>query len=174
MIINIRGEKIEITEAIRKKIEIKCDKIKKYFNDNQNIIINVKIKIQNKCQTIEVTILTNQFTIRAEETKEDFYTALDLVIDKIERQIRKNKTKIKNKYQSSTNINVDIEDKEEFFESKIVKRKVIESKPMDEDEALIQIELLDHDFFLFKNIQNDCISVLYKRKDENYGIINIK
>lgn len=176
MKINIRGEKVTVTKAIQDQVENKLIKLEKYFENPEEINAYVNIKINNLSQMIEVTIPTKKFTVRAEESNEDLYVAIDLVIDKIERQIRKNKTKIKNKYKNleNTDFNFDIEDEDSIEENKIVKRKDMEMKPMDEEEALIQAELLGHDFFIFKNIDEECVSVLYKRKDGLYGIINVK
>ena len=120
---------------------------------------------------------TSRFTLRAEVSHEDLYAAIDLVIDVLERQIRKNKTRLNNKFKDVqvVEFNLDYEiEKNEVDDNKIVKRKNIEMKPMDEEEALLQLNLLDHDFFVFKNLDEECVSVIYKRKDENYGIINIK
>lgn len=176
MKINIRGEKVTVTKAIKDQVENKFTKLEKYFENPDEINAYVNVKINNLSQIIEVTIPTSRFTVRAEESHEDLYAAIDLVVDKIERQIRKNKTKIKSKYKNveDINFNFDIEVEEEQEENKIVKRKNMEMKPMDEEEALIQAELLGHDFFIFKNIDEECVSVLYKRKDGLYGIINVK
>lgn len=175
MNLTIRGDKVTVTNAIRKQITDKLSKLDKYFDEPEKINVTVNIKINNLSQKIEVTIPTHKFTIRAEEHSEDLYTSIDLVIDKLERQIRKNKTRLKNKYETPIGLNFDYEvEKEEKNDLKIVKRKTVESKPMDEEEAILQYELLGHDFFLFKNIDENCVSVLYKRKDEHYGIINIK
>lgn len=176
MIINIRGEKVSITKAMKEQIESKFLRLNKYFDEPDAITAHVNIKITNNNQIIEVTIPTRKFTIRAEESNQDLYTAIDLVIDKMERQIRKNKTKLKKKYKNVENIDFILEDEEEEKqeEAKIVKRKNLEMKPMDEEEAMIQMELLGHDFFIFKNIEEECVSVIYKRKDHLYGIINVK
>lgn len=176
MKINIRGEKVTVTKAIKETVESKFAKLEKYFENPDALTAHVNIKINNLSQIIEVTIPTNRFTVRAEESHEDLYAAIDLVIDKLERQIRKNKSKIKNKYKNIENLdfNFDDKDEEETEASKIIKRKNMEMKPMDEEEALIQAELLGHDFFIFKNIDEECVSVLYKRKNNTYGIINVK
>ena len=149
----------------------------KYFEENADITAHVVVKVKNLDQTIEVTIPTNRFTLRAEETHEDLYTAIDKVIDKLERQIRKNKTKLNNKYKNVDKMDMILDfdvEKDEEENIKIVKRKNIEMKPMDEEEAVLQSSLLGHDFFVFKNIDEECVSVLYLRKDGSYGIINVK
>ena len=125
-------------------------------------------------QTIEVTIPLNKFILRAEVSDKDLYAAIDLVVDKLEGQIRKNKTKLEKRYTEEIPEMVfdDIIDEEE--PEKIVKRKNIDTKPMDEEEAILQMNLLNHDFFVFKNINEECVSVLYRRKDGRFGIINVK
>jgi putative sigma-54 modulation protein len=176
---NIRGDKVTVTQSMKSYITEKLSKMDKYFENPEEITANVLVKIKGLEQIIEVTALTKRFTLRAEESNEDFYAAVDLVINKLERQIRKNKDRLNKKYKNieSVDFNLDYQDNEpdeEVNDSKIVKRKNISMKPMDEEEAILQIELLNHDFFVFKNIDEECVSVLYKRKDGNYGIINMK
>ncbi len=177
MNINIRGDKIKITNAIEDYIFNKTEKLNRFFENNDNMDAYVKVHAKNNNQKVEVTIPTKNFTIRAEEESDNLYTAIDLVIDKLERQITKNKSKLLKKYKGkpSFELNLDFESEEEPTKDvKIIKRKTLESKPMDEEEALLQMELVDHDFFVFKNIDEECVSVLYKRKDGKTGIINIK
>ena len=174
---NIRGDKMTVTPAMKSYIEEKLTKLDKYFENPEEINTNVLIRTRNLEQIIEVTAPTKRFTLRAEESNEDFYAAVDLVVDKLERQIRKNRDRLNKKFKNveelEFNFDFDVK-KEESNESLIVKRKNISMKPMDEEEAMLQIELLNHDFFVFKNIDEECVSVLYKRKDGNYGIINMK
>lgn len=178
MKLNIRGNKVEITDAMKKHIESKLAKLDKYFENPDEIKANVVVRIRDLQQIVEVTVPTSKYTLRAEETHEDFYAAIDLMVDKLERQIRKNKTRLNDKYRNidinEFNFNYDLNKDEEETVSKIVKRKNISMKPMDEEEAMLQIELLNHDFFVFKNVDEECVSVLYKRKDDNFGIINVK
>ncbi len=176
MKLNIRGEKIEITEAIQTKTMDKLKKLDQYFETPEDITAHVKIRVNGLDQTIEVTIPTKRFTLRAEETMNDLYSAINVVVDKLERQIRKNKTRLNRKAKNVDKFEMitdfEIND-EEVEETKIVKRKEIEMKPMDEEEAILQMELLGHDFFIFKNEVESCISVIYKRKNNTYGIINV-
>ena len=177
MKIVIRGDKISITKSIKDYVTDKMGRLDKYFENAKSIECKVLIRVKNLEQTIEVTVPTTKFTLRAEESHQDLYAAIDLVIDKLERQIRRNKTRIGNKYKDvpKFEMNMDFDVPEEELETEvIVKRKNIDMKPMDEEEALLQIELLNHDFFVFKNIDEDCVSVLYKRKDNSFGIINVK
>ena len=178
MKLNIRGDKLVVTDSIKAYIEEKVNKLDKYF-DNDDIEAKIVIKVANNREIIEVTIPTNKYTLRAEERNEDLYAAIDLVIDKLERQIRKNKTKLNDRYKKESFMDFNFDFIEEFENDKeedklIVKRKTIDIKPMDEEEAILQMELLNHDFFVFKNLDEECTSVLYKRKDGKFGIINSK
>ncbi len=171
---NIRGDKMLVTDAIKEYVENKLNKLNKYFKDD-NLKANVLTRVKGKSQIIEVTIPTEKFILRSEEENEDLYAAIDLVTDKLERQIRKNKTKLIKQNSVNNNLkefNFDYElDKDEETNEKIVKRKSIEMKPMDEEEAILEMDLLGHEFFVFKDRYTDKICVLYKRKDGDYGLI---
>lgn len=175
MKINIRGDKIEVTDSIKSYVEEKLGKLDKYFKEQ--VEAKVLIRVRNNLEGLEVTIPTKKFTIRAEAMNQDLYASIDKVEDILERQIRKHNTKIRDKYKKEVvpefNFEIDLLE-EESSNNKIVKRKQIEVKPMDEEEAILQMELLNHDFFMFKNVDEECISVIYKRKDGHYGIINSK
>lgn len=168
----IRGEKIKITAAIQDYVESKLSRLDKYFK-NEDVDASVLIRIKGKQQIIEVTIPYDKYTLRSEERRDDLYAAIDLVIDKLEGQIRKTKTKLKKQVKKNDDFfNFDYElTNEEENESKIVKRKVLEMKPMDEEEAILELELLGHDFFIYKDVHTNEINVLYKRRDGNYGVI---
>lgn len=178
MKINIHGDKVKVTESIKNYITEKITKLDKYFEHADDLTANVVIRVRNQDQIIEVTVPTADFTLRREEENDDLYAAIDLVVDKLERQIRKNKTRFARKYKNAPEesmVNFDFKiAKDEEDKSKIVKRKEIDTKPMTEEEAILQAGLLSHDFFVFKNIKESCVSVLYLRKDGNYGIINVK
>ena len=175
MKLNIRGNKIEVTDAIKKYVAEKITRLDRYFEDPDTIEVFALIKVKGKEETIEITVPTRRFTLRAEETNDDLYAAIDLVLEKLERQIRKNKTRMHKNIKENISIFVDFElaDDEEVEEN-IVKRKTIETKPMNEEEAILQMNLLGHDFFVFKNVDTNDVSVVYKRKDQQYGIINVK
>ena len=176
MNINIRGDKIEITEAIKNYVKEKLERLEKYFEEPNKISAHILVRVKNGEQSIEVTIPTDRYTLRAEEKHDDLYAAVDEVIDVLERQIRKNKTKL-NRFRNADAMGFMLfeeDDNEEEEKQVIIKRKNIESKPMGEEEAILQMELLGLDFFVFKNVDEECTSVLYKRKDGNYGIINVK
>lgn len=168
----IRGHKMENTESIKEYIQGKLSKLDKYFDNSDDIEAVVITKIDGRDQTIEVTIPTKHFTLRNEESNEDLYAAIDKVIDKLERQIRKNKEKINSKI-NKTIINdfaYDLEDEYEENEV-VVKRKSVELKPIDEEEAIIQMEMLGHSFFVYKDVSSEKVCIIYKRKKGNYGII---
>ena len=178
MEIVIRGDKIKVTQAINDYLKDKLSKLENYIEDYDNIRATVVVKVKNHEQKVEVTIPLKKFILRAEESKEDLYAAIDLVSDKLERQIRKNKTKLKkqnkvnNKYEY-LNFDYEVKDNEEE-NNKIVKRKKFDTKPMDEEEAILEMELLGHNFFVYKDMHSDNVNVLYKRDDGNYGIIETK
>ena len=176
MKLNIRGDKLEITDAIRDYVEDKLGRLDKYFKDS-NINANVLLKVKGNRQIIEVTVPTDKYILRSEEEHNDLYAAIDLVVDKLEGQIRKNKTKLKkqnidNKYKD---FNFDYElDEDEENNDVIVKHKEIEMKPMDSEEAILEMELLGHSFFVYKDVDTGNVNVIYKRKDGNYGLIETK
>ena len=175
---NIRGDKLVVTDAINNYVESKLDRLNKYFKED-GILANVLLRVRGNSQIIEVTIPTDKFILRSEEEDKDLYAAIDLVTDKLERQIRKNKTRLKkqnidNKYKD---FNFDYEllnEEESSEEEKIVKRKKMEMKPMDEEEAILEMNLLGHEFFVYKDMHTNNICIIYKRKDGNYGLIETK
>ena len=175
---NIRGDKLEVTEAINNYVESKLDRLNKYFKSDE-ILANVLLKVRGNSQIIEVTIPTDKFILRSEEADKDLYAAIDLVTDKLERQIRKNKTRLNkqnfdNKFKE-LNLNYENNYDEESNENEvIVKRKKIEMKPMDEEEAILEMNLLGHEFFVYRDMNTDEVCVIYKRKDGNYGLIETK
>ena len=175
MKITIHGKKLEVTDAIRDYVEEKISKLDKYFEKPDNISATVLIKLSGKNQVVEVTINTHGLILRGEEEKKDLYASIDFVIDKIERQIRKNKTKIHRKSSKETIRDFKPFESDEIEDSKdIVKRKVVDSKPMSEEEAILQMNLIDHDFFVYKDAKTNNFSVVYKRKAGDYGLIVIK
>lgn len=174
MRINIHGSNVKVTDSIKAYIEEKIGRLDKYFETPNEITANVVIRVRGNDQIIEVTVPASKLTLRGEESNDDLYAAIDLVSDKIERQIRKNKTRLKRRYKEVIEFNFEPEEKEEENASSIVKRKVIDMKPMDEEEALLQMELVGHDFFVFTNAETNTTSVIYKRKDGNYGILETK
>ena len=154
-------------------IEEKLGKLEKYLKDSDEVRANIIVKVKNHEQRVEITIPLKNYIIRAEETKDDFYAAVDKALDTLERQIRKNKTRMLSK-QVKTNYDFDISEIEidkSVDENKIVKRKKVEVKPMNEEEAILQMELLGHQFYMYKDSESNKAAVVYKRNDGNYGVI---
>lgn len=172
MRLTIRGDKLVVTDAIKSYIEEKIAKLDKYFENPEDLSANIVVRTRGVEQIIEVTIPIKKAILRSEESHKDLYAAIDKVTDKLERSIRKNKTKIKRRKVETMDVFLDFEVEEET-EQKIVKRKTIDNKPMSEEEAILQMELLDHDFFIFENTETNNVCVIYKRKDESYGLIEI-
>ncbi|HLR65667.1 ribosome hibernation-promoting factor, HPF/YfiA family [Virgibacillus alimentarius] len=180
---NIRGENIEVTEAIRDYVEKKIGKLERYFDTPPSSEVHVNLSVYNEEQQIEVTIPMTDLLLRAEEQHIDLYAAIDLVVDKLERQIRKYKTKINRKFRqkgSPKHIFAELEkeasqavlDKEnEEDEIDIVRTKRFDLKPMDSEEAVLQMDMLGHAFYVFTNAVTNDTNVVYRRKDGKYGLI---
>ena len=175
MLLNFVGKNIELTESLKNVAEKKFSKLDKYFSEEAEA--RVVFSTVREQQTVEVTIFLPKTIIRAEETTDDMYSSMDNAVDALARQIRKHKTKLKRRYQNNETIRFDeLFDKEppkEEAEHKIVKRKNFELNPMDEEEAILQMDLLNHNFFVFLDADTDGVSIVYKRKDGNYGKIEV-
>ena len=170
MEINVRGTKVEITDSMRGYVTEKLGKLDKYISLD-GVRASVLVKVRNYTQKVEVTIPLKTLILRAEAEEQDFYSAVDMVINKLERQIRKNKTKLqKREKKGLKELNVD-EAIEIPEEKEVVKRKKIDLKLMSSEEDILQMDLLGHNFFLYKDEETDMPAVVYKRKDGGYGII---
>lgn len=172
----IHGKNIEVTQALEDTICKKLSKLDNYFS--QELEAQVTLSIEKNNQIIEVAILLNGMYLRAQERNSDLYVAIDLVVDKLYKQIRKQKTKLLKKYhdnkevRSSSILFENIEDgylDDEDYE--IIKVKKFPIKPMYKDEAILQMELIGHDFYVFINAETNEVNVLYRRKSGNYGLI---
>ena len=172
MEIIIRGDKILVTDSMKEYVEEKVRKLEKYLSSSEDVRANVAIRVRNYDQIVEITIPLKSVILRSEEKQEDFYAAVDKTIDKLERQIRKNKTKLARQNKVYTDIAVSEIDDEEDEKEEIIKRKKISVKPMDEEEAILQMELLGHAFYMFIDSETDKPSVVYKRKNGGYGVIS--
>ncbi|NLX76732.1 MAG: ribosome-associated translation inhibitor RaiA [Clostridiaceae bacterium] len=168
----VNGKNTEVSDALRERAIKKLSKIEKFFKADAECYITFEVeKSRHIC---EVTIVSRGLFIRAEETTNDMYASIDMVIDKLERQIRKNKTKLGKRIRQESVIPDNFEIKEEIEEEqnfKVVKSKRFAIKPMDVEEAILQMNLLGHNFFVFSNAETDEVNVVYKRKDGNYGLI---
>ena len=174
---NIRGQKMDVTPSINDYVEKKIGKLSKYFAQSDDLTATVLLKVRGKEQTVEVTIPFKKIVLRAEETHKDLYAAIDLVSEKLERQIRKNKTRIAQRKMKTNDIeiNVDFDNSEiEETKEKVVKRKQLDTKPMSEEEAILQMNMLGHEFFIYKDDETGNTCILYKRKDGDLGLIETK
>ena len=174
MKITITGRKIELTDSLREVTEKKIAKLSKFFSDDAEA--NVTLSVEKDRQTVEATIFHGGMIYRAEETSTDMYAAIDRVVDVIERQIRKNKTRLEKKLRASAfEKAADFDDSfEEEKEFNIVRTKRYSLKPMSPEEAILQMNLLGHEFYLFKNAETNGNNLVYKRKNGNYGLIEIE
>ncbi|MBR5219105.1 MAG: ribosome-associated translation inhibitor RaiA [Clostridia bacterium] len=173
----ITGRKITITEGLREAIDKKLGKLSKFFSDH--VEANVTLSVNKERQTVEVTIHQAGMIYRAEDTSSDMYAAIDRVVDVIERQIRKNKTRLEKRLRDAAFSKAvmempDMGGAEEETEFKIVKSKKHSIKPMSPEEAILQMNLLGHEFYIFKNAEDNETCIVYKRKDGNYGMIETK
>lgn len=171
MRITISGKNIDVTQGLKDAIYDKLGKLDKYFTHETEAIVT--LSVERNRQKIEVTIPIKGSVIRAEEVSDDMYVSIDLVQEIIERQMRKHKTRLVNRYRSGGNfqqafIEMEAEEPEEV---KIVRSKKFAMKPMDPEEACIQMELSGHNFFVFRNAETDDVNVVYKRKGNTYGLI---
>lgn len=178
---NVRGENIEVTDALRSYVEKRLKKLEKYFDLNQDIIAHVNLKVyRDRTAKVEVTIPLPYLVLRAEETTDDMYRSIDFVSEKLERQIRKYKTRVNRKTREKGIGDFFVEGAEEEAQEKetkeftIVRNKQIGLKPMSPEEAILQMNMLEHDFFVFQDAETNGTSVVYRRNDGHYGLIETK
>lgn len=170
----ISGKNIDVTDALKEKVISKVGKLEKFFYSSTEV--QVTLSVEKNSHIVEVTIPFDGFIVRAEESNDDMYTSIDKVIDVLERQILKNKTRLAKKLHGGALKNLaesgtsdDAQEIEEEY--KIVRTKKFAIKPMAIEEAILQMNLLGHEFFMFANSETDQTNVVYRRKDGNYGLI---
>jgi putative sigma-54 modulation protein len=177
MEVTLKSKNVELARPIRDYIEKKVLKLQKFFQGD-SINAQVVVSAEKGLQIAEVTVQVNGLLLRGEEKTGDMYASIDGAIDKIERQIRKYKTRIHRRLRQTgsgiveaelTRDTAGVEERGE--EARIVKTKRFAIKPMSAQEAVMQMELLGHDFFVFSNSETDEVNVVYRRKDGNYGLI---
>lgn len=173
MRLKITGRNIELTEGLKAAVEDRLSRLDKYFNDDT--IIDVTMSVEKDRQKIEVTIPIKGGIIRSEQVSSDMYVSIDLVEETIERQLKKYRHKLITKQQNAENdfrrefIEADADEDEDGI---VIKRtKKFDMKPMFPEDACIQMDLLGHDFFIFRNAETDEINVVYKRRGNTYGLI---
>lgn len=167
-----RGKNIQVTTALRKHVEKKLGKLTKYFDLPPEAIVT--LTVEKERQRVEVTIPLNGYLLRGEEETQDMYSSVDLVVDKLEKQIKKYKTRLhkKNRGASIKDLAPDLEKKvAKEAGPHLVRTKRFAIKPMSVEEALLQMNLLGHNFFMFTNAHTEEVNVVYCRKDGNYGLL---
>ena len=171
MTTNILLRKLTLNEEKKSMLVKKIDKLKKFFNDDA--VADIVVSTQRDKIILEVTIRTKDMIYRAEQRDDDVYNAADEIVEAIERQIRKNKTRLAKKLRDGVKREfeaIGIEPEEEA-DIKIVKTKKHSVKPMSAEEAVLQMNLLGHSFFVFLNSETNSTDIVYRRKDGNYGLI---
>ena len=167
----ISGRNIDVTEGLKSAIHEKIGKLERYFTPDTEV--HVTLSVEKERQKIEITIPMKGNIVRAEQTSDDMYVSIDLVEEIIERQLRKYKNKIVDRQQAAASLSKAFEEEEieDDDEIKIIRSKRFAMKPMDPEEACVQMELLGHDFYVFRNAISDEVNVVYKRKDHTFGLI---
>lgn len=177
MKITISGKQIELTNALKARVEDKFSKLDRYFHKETEAFVT--LSVQREYQTVEATIQSGHLILRAEEATDDMYVSIDTAVDTLERQLRKYKTRIEKKlkkeyFEAARLKEIPYEEEvAEEVEFNIVKTKRFEVKPMSAEEAILQMNLIGHQFFVFENAETGDSNVVYKRKDGNYGLIEL-
>jgi putative sigma-54 modulation protein len=170
--VTITSRNFNASEHLKDTIEKKIQKLSKYFSDD--IVVNVMLSSEKGKDKVEATINAKGTIFRAEETANAAYDAIDRVVEKLSTQMSRYKSKLLKKHKENKEfIFAEIPDVEEE-EINIVKRKQIELTPMTMEEAIIQMELLEHNFFVYADVETNEVSVVYKRKNDDYGVIETK
>jgi putative sigma-54 modulation protein len=168
----IYGKNLEVTEGLKQAVHDKFSKLEKFFTPETEV--QVTLSVQKDNQIVEATIPMKGTILRVEPNSTDMYVSIDLVEEVIERQLRKYKTKIIGKHKDGGNLRKEFIEKEnegEEEEVKIIRTKQFGMKPMFPEDACVQMELLGHSFFVFRNADTDEVNVVYKRKGNTYGLI---
>lgn len=175
MTYNIICKKIELAESSKEKILAKVDKLDKFFSDDTEC--KIVVSEQKEHMVVEITFPYKGFIIRAEARDRDMLSAVDVCLNNIDRQIRKNKTKLSKRLRDDSLDNYDIDlgltDDLSDDEFKIIKVKHFDKKPMSVEEAILQMNMLGHDFFVFNDPETMHANVVYRRKDGNYALIEL-
>jgi putative sigma-54 modulation protein len=169
MKLNIKGRNIEVTDALRQYIEKRLSKFSKFLNDLSEAVVT--ISTEKFTHKIDVLLKVNGHLIQAEGKTEDLYSAVDQVVEKLEKQVIKYKEKIQNKNKKDNTKNLAVSEEKAETVKRIVKFKKFDLRPMTPEEAVDQMELLDKDFFIFLNSFTGDVNLVYRRKDGNYGLI---
>ncbi|MGI6706562.1 MAG: ribosome hibernation-promoting factor, HPF/YfiA family [Clostridia bacterium] len=175
MRIMVSGKNLEITDALREQVMKKVGKLERYFKPDTEA--QVTMSVERNRHIVEVTIPFDGIVLRGEEITDDMYASIDKVLDKLEKQINKHRTKLERKLREGAFkydqpvFSKSFEEVQDSPRPKLVRTKRFAVKPMDLEEAILQMELLGHSFYVFTNSESDEVNVLYKRRDGNYGLI---
>ncbi|MDD6061375.1 MAG: ribosome-associated translation inhibitor RaiA [Oscillospiraceae bacterium] len=171
MKIIITGRKCTPRDSFKEHAEKKLQKVERFFDDSAEA--KVTATVEKSCQIVEVTVATRGMIFRSEERAQNMNEALDKCVDSLIRQIRKNKTRLEKRLREGSLDSVIIasEPEEEELDFNVVRTKHVSVKPQSVDEAILQMNLLDHQFYLFRNAETDEVNVVYKRQDGGYGVI---
>ena len=171
MRIKITGRNIELTDGIKEAVEDKLNKLEKYFTPDTDVYVT--LSVEKERQKVEVTIPMKGNYIRSEQVSNDMYVSIDLVLEVIERQVNRHKKKLIDKEQNAAYLQNSFveEETDEDDEIKIVRCKKFAVKPMYPEDACIQMDLLGHNFYVFRNAETEEVNVVYKRKGNTYGLI---
>ena len=173
MRVSVIAKNTTATPALKDMVEKKLSKVDRYFNPE--VEAKATLSVQKNKQKVEITIPFNGIVLRAEEATDDMYKSIDLVVAKLERRIRKQKTKLSRRNNESLRFKtfdeVAVEDELIEENGKVVKTKKFGIKPMSVEEAILQMELVGHNFFVFQDFDGNKVNVVYKRKDGDYGLL---
>jgi putative sigma-54 modulation protein len=170
MNIIITSKNVNASDHLKDIIEQKFEKLSKYFS--REIVANITLSQEKDRKKFEATINANGTIFRAEDSGEEFYVSVDKVVDRLSSQMSKFKSKLQRKHKDSKAIVfADLPDNSKEEDINIVKRKRFDITPMSTEEAVLQMELLHHNFFIFQDMDTDTIAVAYKRKEGNYGVL---
>ena len=168
MKMNFTARQMKVYDSVKEMAQKKLSKFDRFFDEAAEM--DITFSMPNEREKVEITIRSQGFVFRAEEVSEAFATSVDRAIDALERQIRKNKTRLQKKIRvESFDIISDYEEEEEVFDN--IKVKTFSFKPMNVEEAIMQMNLLGHDFYVFKDAETLETCVVYKRKAGGYGLI---
>lgn len=171
MVVTVTGKNVEVTNALKEYAEKKVAKIDKFFEKSPGEA-KVTLSTERSKHVVDITVQVNGILLRGEERTGDMYASIDGAIEKIERQIHKFKTRINRKLREENQVVVTTPPQNEEAAAPVIKRtKRFAIKPMSVEEAVMQMDLLGHDFYVFSNSDTEEVNVVYRRKDGNYGLI---
>ncbi len=172
----VKGKNIEVTQALREYSEKRVAKVNKFFQDRDDVAVDVVLSVEKETHIAEITYRLGGLILRGESRTGDLYASIDEASDKIERQVRRYKNRLQRKFHVSPRfpeepVERPVEEEPADEVPKVVRTKRFAVKPMSVDEAIMQMELLGHDFFVFANAETEEVNVVYRRKDGQYGLI---